>query len=126
MLRTGKKKRSNGFLLIEIMVSMSILSVGILFILNSFMRSLYAIEISGDYFKAGLLAEEKLFELYNSRPQEGLSEGAFKDFNNKFSWNLETGKAGEDLLNDASLKIQWEQRSKKQEFSVCTYLKAGY
>ncbi len=120
ILRAGKNKR--GFLLLEVMVSVAILSIGIVMVLGSFMNSIKAIYLSEDYFRAGLLLEEKIYEVSNSTAVEGLSGGVFADFNNRFSWNMNVIKSEQDLVYEFDLQVSWNQGAKMHELSVVTYL----
>ncbi len=123
MLLIGKRKINKGFLLVEVMVSISILSIGLLLVLNSFMRSIKAIELSRDYFKAGLLLENKIYELSNKDTEEGVLEGSFDDFNKRFSWNLDVRKIEESPLNEINLKVSWGGKDKEKDISISTYIK---
>ena len=124
MLLIGKRK-NKGFLLLEVMVSITVLSIGLVLVLSSFMRSIRAIEISEDYFRAGLLLEEKIYEVLNSDIEEGLSEGVFADFGNRFSWNLSIEnleQEGFENISEVSLEVSWDQRNKRQSIPVSTYI----
>lgn len=122
MLLIGKKTKNSGFLLLEVMISVSILSFGLLLILNSFMKPIRAAELSKDYFKAGLLLEEKMFEICNSDITEGSSGGSFSGFNSSFSWNLDVIKSEESAFKEINLKILWNEKNKEQDIAVSTYL----
>lgn len=121
MLVIGKRK-SNGFLLLEAMVSVTILAVGLVLIVSSFMKSIKAKELSVDYFKAGLLLEEKICELNNTDMKEGISEGVFDNFEDRFSWNLIVAKLDEEPLKEISLEVSWIEGNKRQSMSMLTYL----
>lgn len=121
MLVTGKRK-SKGFLLLEAMVSVTILAVSLVLIAGSFMKSIKAKELSEDYFKAGLLLEEKTCELNNTDMKEGISEGVFNNFGNRFSWNLIVAKLNEEPLKEISLEVSWMEGNKRQSMSMLTYL----
>lgn len=121
MLLTGKRQ-NKGFLLLEVMVSATILSVGIVLILNSFITSTRAIELSQDYFRAGLLLEEKLCDVYNTEIKEGSSEDAFSDFNSKFSWYMDVVKPQDDIIDEVSLRVSWRQGTREHDLSILTYL----
>jgi len=123
MLLIGKRKRNKGFLLVEVMVSISILSIGLLLVLNSFFRSIKAVEVSRDYFKAGLLLENKIYELLNKGTEEGVWEGSFDDFNKRFSWNLDARTIEESPLNESNLKVSWGGKDKEKDISISTYIK---
>lgn len=120
ILRTGKKNK--GFLLLEVMVSAAIVSIALTIILSSFISSIRAIELSKDYFKAGLLIEEKFCELKSVSIKEGLSEGTFKDFGNKFSWHLNVAGIEDSHFNEVVLEVSWGRGSKNHSISTSTYL----
>ncbi len=116
---TGKKKRSNGFLFIELLISVLIMSIGLVLVLNSLIQSLRAIEYSNNYFKACLFLEDKACDIYNSDKKEGFSRGLF---NSKFSWELNMAKLEDSSLNEISLRVIWDERNKKHDVPIFTYL----
>lgn len=117
---TGKRQKDKGFLLLEIMISISVLSIGVLLILNSFVTLIRSIEISKDYFKAGLMLEEKLIEVYNSDIEEGLSGGEFSGYGNRFSWDMDVIGSADSSCWEVSLKVSWRERGKEKDLSVST------
>ncbi|MDP8230506.1 MAG: hypothetical protein P9L93_05330 [Candidatus Gorgyraea atricola] len=72
ILRTGKNKK--GILLLEVLVSTTILSVCFIFIISSFTRSIRAIDLSGDYFRLGLVLEQELYEALDCELKQGLPD----------------------------------------------------
>ncbi len=122
MSPAGTSGKNRGFLLLEIMVSISILSLGILLILNSFVGPIRAVETSMDYFKAGLLLEDKMLEFYNSPVEEGLLKGSFNDFENRFSWYLEAVKVKDSFHKEINFKVFWQRRNKEEDLSISTYI----
>jgi len=117
------KRTNKGFLLLEVMISVAILSVSLVLILNSFMRSVRAMEFSEDYFRAGLLLEKKLYAVCNVEIVEGSSGSTFSDFNNKFSWDLGVERLEEDsILHKVDLKVSWNQGTSEHDISILTYL----
>jgi prepilin-type N-terminal cleavage/methylation domain-containing protein len=115
------KIKNKGFTLLEVMVSVTILSVCLVLILNSFIRSIRAEEHSRNYFRAGLLLEQKAYELANSGIEEGFSEGSFEDFNNYFSWYADAQKI-EERLSEVNIEVFWDEREVKHSLSLATYL----
>ena len=122
MLPAGKRGKNKGFLLLEIMISVSILSFGIILILNSFMGPIMAAQLSRDYFNAGFLLEEKMLELYSGDVEEGSSKGGFSAFDSKFSWDLDVARLEEIPCKEVSLKVLWKQKNKEQDLSILTYI----
>ncbi|MBU1146998.1 MAG: hypothetical protein KKD11_01470 [Candidatus Omnitrophica bacterium] len=115
ILLIGKNK---GILLLEVLVSVTILSVCLVLIISSFARAIRATDLSEDYFRAGLLLEEKIFEVSYSDVEEGFSEGKRSDF----LWALDIVKAEEDFFYEASLKISWDRGAKEHSLDIVTYL----
>ncbi len=122
MLRTGKKIRVAGFTLVEVMVSVTILAVCLTLILNSYVRSVKAIELSDDFFKSALLFENKLYEMHNSKVDEGFQDGVFSDFGKRFSWKLDVVELEDFPIKETELEILWDQGSKEKSVSAVTYL----
>lgn len=122
ILLTGKKPKNKGFLLLEIMMSVAILSIGLLLVLNSFMRPIRAQELSNDYFKAGLLLEQKMFELYNSDILKGTVNGIFTDFESRFSWDMNAIESEENPFMEVNLEVLWSRQNKEQDLSISTYI----
>jgi type II secretion system protein I len=118
----SRKGQNKGFLLVEVMISIAIFSVCIVLILSSFVMSIRAMELSQDYFKAGLLLEDKMYEVFNSEIEEGSKDGTFSDFDKRFSWNLDIERIEEDSINEISLEVLWEQGSRKHSLSIQTYI----
>jgi len=115
-------RKSKGFLLLEIMVSVSIMSFGVLLILNSFVRPIRATELSMDYFKAGLLLEEKMSEFYNSGVKDGVTKGEFNGFDSRFFWALDAGYLEGGFFREINLKVYWRNKDKEEELSISTYI----
>ena len=122
MLRIGKRAR--GFTLVEVMVSVTILAICFVLILNSFVRSTLATELSDDFFRSTLLFEDKLYEMCNTELDEGFQDGVFSNFGNRFSWRLHVVKLEELPIKETELEISWNQGSKKKSTSALTYLYA--
>ena len=123
MLPAGKKRKNKGFLFIELMLSVLIMSIGFITILNSLISSAKAIEYSKDYFTACLLLENKALEAFNANIKEGLSQGAFSEVNKKFSWEMNAEITEESGgLKEVSLSVFWGEKNKKGDVTIVTYL----
>jgi len=122
MSPAGKSEGNKGFLLLEVLISVSILLFGVVLILSSFMGPIMAAQLSGDYFNARFLLEEKMLELYSGNAEEGSSSGAFSGFNGRFSWDINVDRLEEIACKEVSLKVLWKQKNKEQDLSILTYI----
>jgi len=121
----GLRSNKKGFLILEILVSVVIITVGLIYIIRSFSVSTRAIGTSRDYIKAISLLEEKLWELEEAGGiAKGDDQNYFRD-DRKFEWVLsaELEDTEEELpINRSALQVLWKERDKKQKISVITYL----
>lgn len=114
----GKK----GFLLLEVLVSVAVITVGLIYIIRSFSISTRAIATSRDYIKAVSLLEGKIWEYEQAREiKSGEDKGAFEE-NREFEWELNAETEKETALNKTRLQVSWEERHRKQTVSLTTYL----
>jgi len=118
-----------GFLLFEVMVSIVIISIGILFITRLFSSSTDSIKRSLDVFKVSLLLEEKMWELEEKGkiPREK-SSGDFKEHEG-YAWEIEAEPLEDEnsfelspKLNIVRLRAFKEKDRKSTEYSLATYL----
>lgn len=113
-------RRKKGYLLVEVLVSLSILAIGLLSINRSFSISTWANIYNQDYRIATLLAQEKLSEV-ESNPNLSFdtTRGGFGEGYAAYSWQLEISPA-KDKLAKVILTIFWERRSKDYQLKVRT------
>jgi type II secretory pathway pseudopilin PulG len=118
-----------GFILVEVLITVVILSSSLVMITRSFMVSLNALEIIQQYTEARSLIEEKLAELEiketiaaDLQVEENLNEPY-----EKFSYSLQTKNIPEGnnqgRLNNVSLSLGWKAGEEKRQISIVTYLK---
>ena len=121
--------RSKGFTLIEIMISVAILSFGLILILQGFTHSLNILSISENNLQATLLAEEKIAQLQIDAKQneyEFLTDlsGELKLNNIEFNWETRITPDGEyQDLNSVLTIISWKEGKRKGSVPVVTYLR---
>ncbi|MEW6618164.1 MAG: hypothetical protein AB1422_02240 [bacterium] len=111
MLRFTRKIWTNsGFILLEVMLSLSILCLGIVLILSSFMISLQAVKASKNYTKAVFLLAQKISELENTTQElySGKIEGGFED-ESEFTWKAEIKKIKELDLKEVKVIVEWKE-----------------
>lgn len=115
-------KNRFGFLLLEVLVSVTIISVGLAYIVRSFSSATRAIETSRHLLKSVSLAENMMWDMEaRGAMDKGWDSGRFKEDNN-FFWEVETRTLKDVPLNQVSLKINWKGPREKQRVSLDTYL----
>ncbi len=122
----GKTKQ--GFVLAEIMVSVAILSIGLVFILQGFSYSLHVLNISENTLQAALLAEENMVEHEISSRQmrdpyfKGTSGDAVLN-NLSFVWQIKVSSIEEyKNLKKILSTVSWKRGQGKGSASLISYL----
>lgn len=141
MLPAGKSKGAprKGFTLIEIMVSVAILSIGLVLILQGFAHSLNVLRISEDNLKATFAADNKLAEAQIQAREDwddfknGLDE-KFKFEDMKCAWEVEITPVEWELeeevpesyedLNEVKATLSWEEGKRKGVIPLVTYMRS--
>lgn len=117
------KKRSNsGFLLLEVLVAIVILTVGIAIILRSFNSSINTIKGLDDYLAATSLIEQKMFQLQTEGLNNVPAEGNFDSGYKKFSWKINSLPQQDLSIHKVDLSIIWDTANSKKSLLVQTYL----
>lgn len=130
-----KTQELKGFLLFEALIAILIASVSLVILLQGIGGALRASNISGDYFKASLLAGAQLalLEKEESGVEPGSENGRFGgdlDPNGNFSWSqnikkiASTGLFGiiELKVCEVSIKVEWKERTGERNVTFVTYL----
>ncbi len=122
------KSNSKGVLLIEVLLTVTILAVGLTVIINSFLSSFRASVYSKDYALAANLLENKLHTL----KQDGFidsdfdNEGIFAPPFEKFRYHVKAQPVQsndlESNLNEVTLSVIWASGHKDNKIAVTTYL----
>ncbi|MFA5350941.1 MAG: prepilin-type N-terminal cleavage/methylation domain-containing protein [Candidatus Omnitrophota bacterium] len=122
---TGKSK---GFTLIEIMISISILSVGLIFVLQGLTQCLSILRISQNNLEASLLAEEKMAEVEIAAKQDKTTfskdaSGEEQSGNIEFKWQIRlTPDSGYEDLNKVMDTVYWKEGRRSGVSVFNTYL----
>lgn len=117
-----------GFLLFEVMMSIVIITAGLLFITRSYSSSKDSIRRSIDVFRTTFLLEEKMWELEESGEAAAeKSSGEFKEPEG-YEWeieaeNLDDEAFGDSKLNIVTVRVFDKKNRKKTIYSLWTYLK---
>jgi prepilin-type N-terminal cleavage/methylation domain-containing protein len=123
----GRNKR--GFTLVEIMVSIAILSMGLVFILQSFIHSLHILNIAKNNLQAVSLAEENMvkFKMGSSRDANlyfGNTNGDTVFNNINFTWQVKLSHVGEsEDLHEISSLVSWKQGRSRGAASLVSFLR---
>jgi len=133
ILATGKNEplrpsTQKGFTLIEIMISIAILSVGLILILQGLTHCLSILNISRNNLETSLLAENKMAELEIAIKQDPAAlsrytSGQLQTGNIEFRWqiNLTPDSEYEDL-RQAQTTVYWKEGIRKGLSTFNTYL----
>lgn len=117
-------KGNKGFLLFEVLISVIILSVGLILIIEALLTSLRAVKTSSNAFKAELMLEEKLFEYeLAGEISAGTGEGKFEGTIREYRWEETSKKVNEMQLNDLKFAVLWKEGNSTRQFSIETYLR---
>jgi len=123
--RTEGRVRTRGFMLLEVLLSASIVAVGVVFVIGSFITSVKIFKASRSYLRALYLAENKMWEYEETGEiEEGGDEGFFEDYKGA-KWTVEAREIDEIPLNETALEVVLEEGGKKRKFSVVTYFGVG-
>jgi prepilin-type N-terminal cleavage/methylation domain-containing protein len=121
--------KKKGFTLVEVIVSVGILSFGLILVVQGFTQALSAIDIAHNNLKAGLLAEEKITEFilepevldYSYNQELG---GEEQEANTKYTWVLSVEQQGDKQeLNQVFTDVSWVSGRRKGRVSIVTYLR---
>ncbi len=110
------EKNKKGFLLFEVMITVAVLSLGLVIIIHSFISCLNGTRTIVNYIDAGFYLEKKMWDIEN-----GLEDTCGED--EKYKWKLDTNVIEDTDLSEAVLSVSWKQSNIKKELTLTTYLK---
>ncbi len=123
--RIGSK---DAITLIEVMIAVIILTVGIVGIIQAFMKSLDALQVSRDYLVEAPLAQSKmadmrLEEIGNNGLSQTSTNGEFQSPYEHFNWQLEINPSDMKGLNTVKIKCFNNNALRSREFVLISYAK---
>ncbi len=122
--RLNGSRGERGFLLLETLLALFILSIGLTLVIRSFGSSLGALRTSDDYTQAMLLLEERIWELEaKGSILPGTSGGTFPQEAGKYQWQVSASPPNAKGLSETRVTITFKQRGRPRDLSVVTYLK---
>lgn len=122
MLRTGNK----GFTLIEIMVTVAILSLGMVLIYEAFFIVLDSFNYCSDYLNVASWIDEKIWQAQDSLTRRGSFDadtiGEFINRNKVFKWSLSHNPIDEaEGLHRIDLVLSWQEGKRTIRLSRSAY-----
>ena len=123
--RIGNKK---ALTLIEVMVAVIILTVGIIGIIQAYIKSLDVLQISKDYLVEAPLAESKMAEIRRAEAENGgltqeKQSGKFQSPYDNFNWEMEINPSDIKDLNTVKIKCFDKNTFPLREFILISYAK---
>jgi len=123
--RIGNK---NALTLIEVMIAVIILTVGIIGIIQAYIKSLDVLQISKDYLAEVPLAENKMAEIQREEvANRGLAQtkisGKFQSPYDNFNWEMEINPSDITGLNTVKIKCFNGTSFPIREFILISYAK---
>ena len=111
-------------MLLEVMLSVFIVMVGVVFVISSFVTSLKAHKASRSYFDILSLMEEKTWGYEEKgKIEEGSDSGDFEDYENA-EWSLRAEEIEDLPLNETTVEVTLKEGDKKRQFQIVTYFKS--
>ena len=125
----GKILSRRGVLLIEILLSMVILSVSLTLIMQSLLSNLHAIAGAIDYARNTLAFESKLDLVFmQSLRHDPIHDGELADSSGEYQFFLKqhpvqaSNNSTAMRLNEAELTMSWKNGKKENHISTVTFL----
>jgi len=124
ILVTGNKK---GFTFFELMVSLAILSLGIVLVYQSFISTLNAYSYYLTYLGAQHWIDEKAWEIEDSLIREKktipyLENGKFIIKNKTIFYQVNINELSPSSLYKINISAQWEEKNRKANISSLYYV----
>ncbi len=124
--------KKNGFTLIEVLISVMILSFGLIAVNQTLLQSLSILNYAQTRFQASRAAEKKIFEIQNQawhqkkapKPKES---GVLLGDRKTFTYLLQSaGVRGSEFLYEVRMAIQWLESGKEKGLTRSFYARLPY
>lgn len=119
-------KSNKAFTLLEVLITVAILSTAIVFVFRSFTASLSSVKFSQNITLACYLAKSKLWEIeqYYKNNLELPASGEETVQNKKFNWSYEITVSETSNLEQLKLTISWQENIREAPYTIefLTYL----
>ena len=114
-------QNKRGFLLFEVVVSVAVISVCLLFIARAYGTCKKSMKASHDMIEARLLLERKMWDIENKGLSQNIMNGVFEN-NDKYCWRVEAMPLENSNISFIKLEVFQESNPDKTRYSVITYL----
>lgn len=129
MFRFLKEKfNDQGSFLIEVLISVMILSVGLTSVVRSYMTSLKALVYAQEYTIATFLLENMIIQFVQqgfidlSLNQQDEFDPPYENFSYRVRAKKVDGREGMESLGQLTIEVFWESGAKERSLSTSTYL----
>ena len=112
-----------GFLLLEVIVSIIVVTVGLLFVVRAYSTSKQAIDRSGRMFMQGLLLENRMF--YTEEPgeiEQGRTQGDFESLK-EYQWSASAEPVDDSDLEKVTLNVTHTRAGRISTESLVTLVR---
>jgi len=122
-------KSNRAFSLLEVIITVAVISTALVFVLRAFTTVLFGARLSQDMTLACLAAENKLWEIEQA-PSTGAAypdkEGAQIIQDKEFKWSYKLLPGPQAKLLELDLAISWRQHAGLEgKIDIATYLSTG-
>ncbi len=108
-------------MLLEVILSVFVVTVGIVFVTGSFITSIKAFKASRIYTNTVCLLENRMWEYEEKgKIKDGRESGKFDDCKNA-EWEIEARELDDMPLNETSAEVIMAKEGMKTHFKVVTY-----
>ena len=114
---------SGGFLLLEVVMSVLIVTIGVVFVIGSFVTSIKTYKVSKVYSELQYLAEEKMWEYEEKGEIEDGSDSGDFDRLKGATWDIEAEELEDFPLNETTLEIVIKDDFTERTYKLATYLR---
>ncbi len=112
-----------GFSLLEVMVTVVVLSFGLLAIIHLFPIGLRASKISQDVTTATFLAQERIEELKSARYMDiDCASGTFEGPYNEFEWEQRVSEEISGWLKKVTVRVFWSRYGRTRNVKLTTFI----
>ncbi|HKS15942.1 MAG TPA: type II secretion system protein [Planctomycetota bacterium] len=116
--------RRSGFTLIEVLVSLVVVTASLTIIAQGFLTGGRASVVSQNETIAAMLAESKMAELEAGILSTQMSDqGTFEPERPDFSWSLEPESTETTGLSKMTLTVTWKERNEDRTFTLVRLMK---